>query len=897
MGPKTPSTNAVTLSKGQKRRAPPPTSSCTPNADRGRGPKRVKLYDARTILSQNKDAALKNGELDLNAFLKAREFEIKALEDGMQRSKGNLMERAFQSVPRDLRRRTASHNVKRVPKRLQKRAKREMEGDNTPTVDSSKRKPRTTRGRLRAETAKRLGILAAKKLAQKSKTGDAEKKLDIRAARPKIRKDKLNGPPKPVSKFRKRQIHKTWLPTHMWHAKRARMTEPKNPFWRFALPVTSTEKSYRPTHRASGARGAVAWDMSYMSTIGLEGPVESLEKVLKAMGVTEANLWERRGALWRGGKRSWTGWLPRKSGDDCVQIGPSTIIWCNSESISSIQTDASKKHPSQRIFVRIHPSMFLETWDELLRISKLQRPKVHIEDLRFEIGSISITGPGSTESLLGILYPFEKSASSAAESGDQHADTFKLLAGVTNPAALPANAILSFLVMDPRLRYPSRRITLPKPEDEEANFKQLEILSAWPVDNSNPSPGLFDRNTRFKATRLPAQKAINRRKGNAPPGAHPTPLPTDPQIPIMLIASRNSSSTSAQGTWTLLAPWKCILPFWYGLVHHPLTSGGNPRFGGLDELRQTHFEHGTPWFPADFPGTDAGFAWELEKRKERKAKWDRRPKGKRIEWDSLDLGAGRKGEIGRGWACDFERLIGIHPLPEEDHSVNTTDITPQVTTQDTADKMKTKEPESAIPTEPKRITSPIHHISKKAFTTLLSTPNPPAPPPTQVATIRLTLTSRGVASPCARIYRLPQPPSQEDSTLSTNASTPPSTTREAWLDLLPSNSKTKPTIKNPTRIAHTTSLTERTRLLAQSLLEPPTKEEEPPNVPDEEDLIGFVTTGEFSLAEGRGVAVGTVVVGRVLGREGGEKRKGGERLCIVRNAGEKGGRLARWEEV
>jgi ribonuclease P/MRP protein subunit POP1 len=905
MVPNPVSTTFTAVSKGQKRTGDSlPSSSDTHNVDRGRAHKRVKIYDARTILSQNKDTALKDGELDLNAFLKAREFEIKALEDGMQRSKGNLMERAFQSVPRDMRRRTASHNVKRVPKRLQNRAKREMKGDNTPTVDKSKRQPRTTRGRLRAETAKRLGILAAKKLANKSKDGDAVKNMDVRAARPKIRKDKLNGPPKPVSKFRKRQIHKTWLPTHMWHAKRARMTEPKIPFWRFALPITCTEKSYRPTHRASGARGAIAWDMSYMGTIALEGPNESLEKVLRSVGVSETNLWDQKGELWRNGKRSWVGWLSRKSGDECVQIGPSTVIWCTSESRSANEAAAPKNEPLHRIFVRVHPAMFLETWDELLRLSKIQRPKVHIEDLRFEIGSISVTGPGSTETLLGILHPLQQCLDATAGSDTQHAETFKSLAGVTNPASLPANAILSFLVMDPRLRYPSRKITLPKPDDEDANFKLLEMLATWPVDKSNPSSGLFDRNIRFKATRLPAQKAINRRKGLAAPGDHPSSLPTDPQIPVMLVASRAASSSSAQGTWTLLAPWKCILPFWYGLVHHPLTSGGNPRFGGLDELRQTYFEQGIPWFPADYPGTDAGFAWEIEKREERKAKWNKRPKGKRIEWDSLNLGAGRKGEIGRGCACDFERLIGIEAMPLEENSPNPTDSIPKLSTQVDEGKSNSKTDTPATPVEPKKVVSPIHQISKKAFSTLLSSPTATAPPSTHVANIRLTLTSRGVASPCARIYRLPSSCPSENSTLSTDqSSTPPSTTREAWLALLPSPNSQHPSsqsTKPQTKIPRNIPLPERTRLLAQSLLQAPpltdgTEGDDHPNVPDEEDLIGFVTTGEFNLADGKGVAIGTVVVGKVLEGLKNGKGKRQAKLCIVRNAGETVGRLARWE--
>jgi ribonuclease P/MRP protein subunit POP1 len=89
--------------------------------------KRAKNIDARSLAVQSSEAALSaTGELDIAAYLKAREFEIRSLETGIQKSKAALTSRAFQQVPRSLRRRTASHNVKRVPQRLRARAKREV---------------------------------------------------------------------------------------------------------------------------------------------------------------------------------------------------------------------------------------------------------------------------------------------------------------------------------------------------------------------------------------------------------------------------------------------------------------------------------------------------------------------------------------------------------------------------------------------------------------------------------------------------------------------------------------------------------------------------------------------------------------------------------------------------
>lgn len=881
---------ASSASNARKRKAPPQSSSSgQESGGRKRDPKRAKVMDARIILTQTKDTALRNGELDVLSFLRSREFEIKALEDGMQRAKNSLSTRAFQEVPRDMRRRTASHNVKRVPKRMQNRAAREMREDNTPTVKRNKRKPGSSRGRVRAETAKRLGILSAKKRAAKTKDVSKDTGIETRPARPKLRRDKLNAPPKPSSKFRKRQIHKTWLPTHMWHAKRATMTEPKKPLWRFALPITSTEKSYRPTHRAAGASGAVAWDTSYMSTIALEAPEASLEKLLKLVGATEEGLWNEKGIKWRHGKRIWNGWLIRQANDKPIPIGPTTVFWCPRDLASrgDESSENPKKAPVRQIFLRIHPSAFLEAWTELLRLSKLQRPAVHIHDLRFEVGSIDITGPGSTEALLGILHPYNESE----DSQDEHAKTFTSLAGVTNASSLPLNSLLSFAILDPRLRYPPRPVKLPKSSDEDANFALLELLSSWPPDASTGSSALFDRDARFKATRLPSQKSLNRRKTLAPPGQYASLQKSDPPIPIMLLSSRSTPSGASQGTWTLLAPWKCILPIWYGLMHYPLSSGRNPRFGGIQELRQIHFEHGIPWFPADFPGTQAGFTWEADERLRRKSEWDKRPKGKRVEWSSLDLGGDRKGEIGQGWACDFEHIIGSPTIPNIE---NTT----QGTTQET---------ESIASSEPKIVEPPIQHLSSKAFNAILLSPANELPSLSVVGTIRITLVGRGIANPCARIYRLPQEPLSQGSS-NTNIALAPA--RSAWLALLPPPPCAKPppnpkNTKLPARIPLDTPLPQRVRLVAQSLLQNPPLSypaeknvDEGPLVPDEEDLIGFVTTGEFNLAEGKGVGVGTVVVRKALeGVRWAKKGDGAGRVCIVRNAGEKIGRLARWEVV
>lgn len=115
MPPNGPSSDGKTKDK----RKQPPTNIT-------RAQKRTKIIDVRTIGNQTTDKAFSNGELNVDKFVRAREFEIKALEEGLRSSKHGLATRAHQEVPKEMRRRTSSHNVKRLPKRLRKRAIREV---------------------------------------------------------------------------------------------------------------------------------------------------------------------------------------------------------------------------------------------------------------------------------------------------------------------------------------------------------------------------------------------------------------------------------------------------------------------------------------------------------------------------------------------------------------------------------------------------------------------------------------------------------------------------------------------------------------------------------------------------------------------------------------------------
>lgn len=741
--------------------------------------------------------------------------------------------------------------------------------DNTPTVNAKTRKP-TSHKRLRLEKAK-LDQKVTARIKAKKEEGRSENDKKRRAAtaaiksrEPRVKKNTLQQPAVPKAKFRKRQIHKAWLPTHLYHTKRARMTPPKEPLWRMAIPLAPTQKSFRPTHRAAGAQGALAWDMSYMSTIGLEGTRTALVGLMKNLGVAAEHSdawWKLNAQRWLSGTRSWSGMLYEHKSWPTKSIAPVTIVWQVEKQQNVINTgdtvmsnDKARQKPLKtKAFLRVHPAAFLRVWNECLKLAKLQKPAVAVEDLRFEIGSVEVIGPASTEALHAVLQP-----SDSNHGGEHTLDCpeacWHKLRSVSNPSALPCDAVIAFDFKDPRFRHPLR--TIKHDHHHVSQDELLQLLTSWPIDRTQGPPSLFERQARVAASRqLPSQKAINRRKALAAPGTYPEPSATDPKIPVMLLNAHPPNG--GQGTWVVLLPWKCVMPVWYSLMHYPLSTGGTLRFGGLQQKIQTTFEAGMPWFPGDYPGTTAGMEWEAQQQTKRKADWEKRPKGKRINYENLSLGNGRRGEIGQGWACDWQLL---------------------------ANYTSTGDQESP--------TSTLYHLngseSRKRLQAGSSLPNDGA-----LSIVKITMLQRGVPAECGRIYRMPS----TDSSLRSKCLAIAEKTKSKY------HSKRRPTRSKapppPGGSAHA-----RRQALAASLLHAPPaldgEDDKFPPVPEQADLIGFVTSGNFNLADGKGSGIGSILLDRATavpeGLAPGEiERQGRGGLCIVRDSGQGFGRLARWD--
>ncbi|RMZ86245.1 hypothetical protein DV737_g110, partial [Chaetothyriales sp. CBS 132003] len=626
---------------------------------------------ARAIKRHRPDIPVQHGhsgELNIAAFVKGREFEIKALESSMQKARKSLMSRAFQQVPRHMRRRTASHNAKKVPRRLRKKAEREMKDDNTPTVSKRTRSP-SRRLRLRLHTAqalqkanRRSKAVRQRKKEAKANAAQADPDHHVRIRAPRIPKNRLALPPQATSKYKRRQVNKTWLPTHLWHAKRAHMTRPTEPLWRMAIPLSPTEKTYRPSHRAAASRGCIAWDTSYLSTVACRGTEHAVLNMLGALSFDTMACKGSKFQKWLTGCRFAEGWAHELDGEK-RPLMPMTVLWIprneparvegndSEQVLDASQHKAKKNKLDRRILVRVHPAAFHHFWIELIKAAKLQKPQVLVEDLRYEIGSMQISGPASTEALARVLRPRHQAAPGSVE------DVWTALSPLSDPAALPPRCVLAFDAVDPRLVPRS-----PPTSADPAAFQRLnELITSWPLDSAPAAVRLASHKHRWSAsTLLPSQKAIHRRKAAAGKGQALAITEKDPAIPIILLAHRSASpGASKHGFWTALLPW-----------------------GWLYENRQIAFERQIAWFPADMPGTEAGRGWERSESERRFDEWMRRPPSRRLAWDKVDLGLGRRGEIGNGWSCDWDYLLSqserqhhADAVPTAESNISNIDVT------------------------------------------------------------------------------------------------------------------------------------------------------------------------------------------------------------------------------
>ncbi|KII86967.1 hypothetical protein PLICRDRAFT_276152 [Plicaturopsis crispa FD-325 SS-3] len=575
--------------------------------------------------------------IDVERFAETRSFEINAMQNAMKSAREASTQRAWQALPRHLRRRAASHDVRRVPARLRGRARAEMD-------------------------------IVKKKSPAKPKRGAAN-----RVSR--------------TESFLKRQREKTWLETHIWHAKRM----PMENLWGYRLAITPTEKSFRPSHRAS-VHGSILHDASYQSLIELKGPEHILRTLLETCCDPQGQ--------GPGAKRYLTGarvlnthiYKPGSYPFDL--IAPITVMWRPSPPVTNdsvppkepglaaasqpAQGTASTSKPKRKgkekeqvaessppsaadsprtVWIFSHPGPYIDVFAALgtsaslaidaqrqsnASVPETNTVEVEIADLREHVNVFEIMGPRANQIIKGALTPV------VDDEREEFKKFWAALTDLQTSGSVPRGMVVGFKIYDPRLKFPPKNA---KPRTHETGSQQFSpALATFPTAAIARSEIWDDEiRTSLKKPRFNKKTLDERRSKLLVPGTALAPLRQDDRVPVLMIqrSLESTSTTESQPLhgWTLIIPSGWSMPFFSSL-----TFTGT-RVGGQRERQTQCFESGTLCFPRDYPFTRTHDVFVAEREAEERALWERKPPAKRVNWDKIGTRS--------PWRPDWEVILRI----------------------------------------------------------------------------------------------------------------------------------------------------------------------------------------------------------------------------------------------
>ncbi|GAA5839669.1 hypothetical protein JCM9279_005135 [Rhodotorula babjevae] len=765
--------------------------------------KRQRMRDQRNISVQENEgkrggsAASGNAGLpavlEVEKFAQARLFEISAMKRAMKSAKEAGTQRAFQSLPRHLRRRAASHNIRRLPSRLRERARGEVPKD----AAKPKRVSRKMLGRHRT----RPGLKA--------------------------------------EMFKKRQQEKLWLETHVWHAKRMHMTE----IWGHRLAEKPTAKAFRASYRAS-QHGALVHDASYYQYFELVGPIEDLDKVLQVVCDPAAPLPTSK--RYSTGSREYT-----TNVYDAAQVyphgllGPATFIWQplppSTDAATASTSSSPPSAPPRTLLVRVHPAVARSaaiSIDHALRNLRLGL-SVALKRYEGEFLTFEVTGRRATEVVKAVLKPTKGMDGATKEA-------WRKLDPAAGPGGVPASMVLGLEVYDPRLSFP------PKLDKHSPSLDSANPLI--PSSNIAACPSFWSRAHRasIHTPRYKKRDLDARRSHNLVPGTRLDPIAQDDRVPVLL-SQRTLGLAGADSTlhgWTLTVPSGWGMPFFASLVY------STPRVGGLRERSHQFYEAGAARFPEDFVGTPGFVEHELRREDDERGYWERRPPAKRPSYAKLGTRWPWRMEMGEVLDLAWRRGTGSATAEEQEGEGERA-------------SEETGEPFLVAPAIAKAILAQAR----------ASTGSAPA-----------AMDEDGPPAPCARAKQLEQRLAADWAALASS----PSSRSESLLRRAMVRVELVPCVRGvPQDLGMVYEVDEAVAEEVKAKMDAAKKGSEPRatgkydgaedlcDPPSPDQVIGRITTGNFSLSTGRGGGVAVVSLYRLMALA--RRRPGLERLVLYRN--------------
>ncbi|KAJ1988176.1 Ribonucleases P/MRP protein subunit pop1 [Coemansia sp. RSA 1358] len=577
----------------QKKRNKQPSALQQHVAEHAKVPAHATLEKARSI--------------DVVGFVEARSFEINALQRSLESARDSGNARAFQTLPRHLRRRAASHNVKRVPARLREKAIAEM-----------------------------------KKSAQTSKTLSEAGQLTNakRVNRYKRRRTKSVR-----MEYELRQMEKRWLETHVWHAKRMHMKER----WGTMIADSPTERSHRAAYRAAMEKTYIQ-DVSYFRTLEFTGTEQDIIQLFSRLTASSDTAISAKSYL--DGSRITPLTLYCADKFPLGLLGPASAIW---------KPSAPNSSTHRTLWLRLHPAHANAVKEQLIAHGE----KVNVADITCELVSFELLGGQSTQLLATVLS--HATHSNACGSGVlQLIKSLPSPACLSEGSVIALRIHDPRLRFPYKLESDDSTIALGQQDKQKLD----NLLLNWPAEAASLSGeednGIWDRAGCAKdAERRPSESMLNeRRQQRLIPGSKLEPIPgVDATVPLLLIRSgpemllgSRVASTNSEYIDNLAHGWTLLAPRGWGMSLWMAFNFAGARAQGLQERLHIGLEAGLPMFPTDWPGTRAYDEWTGPRAADEYLRWLRQPPGKRTNY--LKFG------VSSPFFPPFHKLLGIHDIPD-----------------------------------------------------------------------------------------------------------------------------------------------------------------------------------------------------------------------------------------
>nr|CAB3265043.1 ribonucleases P/MRP protein subunit POP1 [Phallusia mammillata] len=543
-------------------------------------------------------------------YVEEAKKEVKAMLAAVKQHSGSKT--ALQTLPKHMRRRAASHNVKRLPIRLRELASQQM----IPPSESSKTGEKVCRRKRR-------------------------KKLALQ------------------NEYAKRAGNQGWLETHLWHSKRFHMTENSDKHyqhWSHRVSIYPNDKSFRACYRAV-AKHCLIQDISYFHCVELTGSQINVKNMFKNMiQQHEHSSVFDDGVL--SGKIEAEVMMCDLTCDKV--ICPVRILW---QPKLEDNQDTISKHV---VWCWIHPAPYKEATKVLEQLSTTHG--VSTSDRTGDFNRFRFTGPKSSVTLMSTLQLIKVGEDLTSQNSAEHLSA-KLSSWINEnkdevkkqqldfsltmlechrcnfhkthkqlTTRVCHGAVMSVLVNDPRLTLPLQKT---KPTLKSTLSQEPSLLDASEVDDHEKSLEELPLSPKWKSeileevalSRLPDHVTSTRKnEAKFTLGEEKTKKLDSLATPVPVLLIRRSGIAShlkkpgfegvAGGTevtegrsvhagppedfgsgWDLILPKKWGTAFWIPFVYH------RARAGGIRESEHSHLECKTPFFPRDFPDTGAGRKW------------------------------------------------------------------------------------------------------------------------------------------------------------------------------------------------------------------------------------------------------------------------------------------------